>query len=1002
MHTFIVANDQSSRIVRFAAFAALLMLIVAAAPGASVQAKLPWTAMPDGLMSAFMAASSQPFDVRTDGYYTRSGGLDITLQDGGLEAAGESIEWGLALTGFGRGEQISLLSGARITQLGDQLVYQRGMLTEWYRNTALGVEQGFTIQAAPYGAGLLTLRLDLSTDLVGLPTADGRGLSFASVDGHMLHYDHLRAWDADGVVLGASLLYSPGQIVLRVNDEGAAYPITIDPVVYAEQKVFASGSANDRFGYSVATSNDMVLVGAPADDVGANPDQGSAYIFTRGGASWKQQRLNASDGAAFNNFGYAVALSGDVALVGAPNSSIGANTNQGAAYIFTRSGTTWTQQAKLVASNGAANDQFGYSVALSGNTALVGAYHDDVGANPDQGSAYVFVQSGTVWSQQIQLTASAGAAEDYFGISVALSGSTALVGAYGDDVGANVDQGSAYIFTRSGTTWSQQGKPLVASGGAGGDFFGVSVALERDTALIGAHHDNDSRGSAYIFTRSRASWTQQGKPLTASDGAPGDRFGYSVALSHGTALVGAPFDDNHQGSAYVFTSSLWGWSQQAKLTASDGVAPDTFGISVAIADDTALVGASSDDIGTNVDQGSAYVFTRKETSWYQRWQLLASDGEAGDLFGHSVALQGDMALIGVPNDTVGSNASQGSAYFFVRSGTMWDQQGMLVAPDGEAGDAFGISVAFSGNTALVGASGDDVGANPDQGSAYIFVWNGTTWGQQGKLTALDGAMYDHFGGSVALSGDTALVGTPFDNIDANLGQGSAYVFLRSGAAWSQQTKLIAPDGEAGDGFGLSVALASDLALVGAPYDAIDANLEQGSAYVFPGSGASWGQPVKLTASDGAAHDQFGYSVALSGNTALVGAHQDTIGTNTFQGSAYAFTRSGAAWSQQGKLTASDGADGDHFGASVALVGDTALVGAYDVGYAGGAAYLFTRSGSTWAQQVRIDASDDLWIDCFGVSVALSGDAILIGADYGDITFSFHQGTAYFYKVSGLP
>ena len=544
----------------------LLALTILTAPGAQAapatarQAQTAQESMPDGLMSAFLAASSHPFDASAAGYRARAGGLDFTLRASALQADGHGLAWGLALSGFGRGEQIASVSGAQITQTDSRLEYRRPELTEWYRDTALGVEQGFTIHQAPRGAGPLVLQLDLSTDLAGAPDGDGRGLSFAAPAGQTLRYDHLRAWDADGAPLEANLRYAAGQVILQVNDEGAAYPITIDPLIYREQKVIASdGAAEDYFGVSVALSGDTALVGAYGDDVGANSNQGSAYVFTRSGTTWTQQgQLTASDGAADDLFGYSVALSGDTALVGAWRDDVGANYDQGSAYVFTRSGTTWTPQGKLTASDGEAGDIFGNSVALSGDTALVGAEYDHVGANSDQGSVYVFTRSGTTWTQQGKLTASDGAAGDYFGISVALSGDTALVGAYLDNVGANMWQGSAYVFTRSGTTWTQQGK-LTASDGAAEDRFGISVALSGDTALVGAYLDdvgaNIYQGSAYVFTRSGATWTQQGK-LTASDGAADELFGVSVALSGDTALVGADSDtvgaNSDQGSAYFY------------------------------------------------------------------------------------------------------------------------------------------------------------------------------------------------------------------------------------------------------------------------------------------------------------------------------------------------------------------------------------------------------------------------------------------------------------------
>jgi hypothetical protein len=744
------------------------------------------------------------------------------------------------------------------------------------------------------------------------------------------------------------------------------------------------GAAGDRFGISVALSGDTALVGVYQDYIGANANQGSAYVFTRSGTTWSQQaKLTASDGAAHDFFGYSVALSGDTALVGAY-----IDDSAGSAYVFTRSGGAWSQQAKLTASDGAAFDFFGYSVALSGDTALVGAYADDIAAGANAGSAYVFTRSGSSWSQQAKLTAGDGAADDWFGYSVALSGDTALVGAYQDDIAAGTNAGSAYVFTRSGSSWSQQAK-LTTSDGAAFDSLGYSVALSGDTALVGAYID-DSAGSAYVFTRSGSSWSQQAK-LTAGDGAADDRFGYSVALSGDTALVGAWLDDtvagSDAGSAYVFTRSGTVWSQQAKLTAGDGAANDQFGYSVAVSGDTALVGALLDDIGANANQGSAYVFTRSGTTWSQEAKLTAGDGAANDRFGYSVAVSGDTTVVGAYFDDIDANADQGSAYVFTRSGTTWSQQAKLTAGDGAGGDLFGYYVAVSGDTAVVGAVADVIGANPDQGSAYVFTRNGTTWSEQAKLTAGDGAANDVFGWSVALSGDTAVVGARVDDIGANPDQGSAYVFTRSGTTWSQQAKLIAGDGAANDWFGTSVAVSGDTAVVGALFGDIGANTNHGSAYVFTRNGTSWSEQAKLTAGDGAVNDQFGYSVAVSGDTAVVGALFDNIGANSTQGSAYVFTRSGTTWGQQAKLTAGDGAAGDWFGISVAVSGDTALVGALfdDIGANPdqGSAYVFNRSGTLWSQRAKLTAGDGAAGDQFGHSVALSGDTAVVGAPTGD-------------------
>ncbi len=344
----------------------------------------------------------------------------------------------------------------------------------------------------------------------------------------------------------------------------------------------------------------------------------------------------------------------------------------------------------------------------------------------------------------------------------------------------------------------------------------------------------------------------------------------------------------NQGSAYVFVRVGSTWIQQAQLTATGGAANDQFGISVALDGDTALVGAYGDDVGGNTAQGSAYVFVRSGSTWTQQAKLTAADGAANDFFGVCVALDGDTALVGVPEGDVGAAFDQGSAYIFTRSGTTWTQQAKLSASDGATNDSFGESVALAGDTALVGASRHDVGATDTQGAAYVYFRTGSSWSQQAKLTAADGAASDRFGFSVALSGDTALVGAYFDDVGVNSNQGSAYVFIRSGSTWTQQAKLTAADGAASDVFGGSVALFGDTALVGPLFDDAIAPSDQGSAYIFTRSGTTWNQQARLTAADDGASDRFGISVALSEDTALVGASRDDVDANNNQGSTWTF------------------------------------------------------------------------------------------------------------------
>lgn len=348
---------------------------------------------------------------------------------------------------------------------------------------------------------------------------------------------------------------------------------------------------------------------------------------------------------------------------------------------------------KLVASDGMPSDYFGNSVSLSGTTALIGAPMDgDLGEF--SGSAYVFVQSGNAWIQQAKLLASDGMPSDLFGNAVSLSGNTALVAAPARSNQAMQESGAVYVFVRSGNTWTQQAE-LFANDGADFDHFGTSVSLSGDTALVSVVNDLFfSPGAAYVFVRSGTTWTQSAK-LSASDGFGGDGFGQAVSLAKDTAVIGA----EGMGSAHVFVRNGATWTHQANLWPDDAGVAGGFGHSVFVDGDTALVGASYAG-GLGMDSGSAYVFVRGGDSWTQQAKLLASDGMAHDMFGSSVSLEGDTALVGAPG-----NPSVGAAYVFVRSGHTWTEYAKVL-PNSASPSGFGASVSQSGRTALIGAPTD--------------------------------------------------------------------------------------------------------------------------------------------------------------------------------------------------------------------------------------------------------------------------------------------------------
>ena len=380
--------------------------------------------------------------------------------------------------------------------------------------------------------------------------------------------------------------------------------------------------------------------------------------------------------------------------------------------------------------------------------------------------------------------------------------------------------------------------------------------------------------------------------------------------------------------------------QEAKLTASDGAASDNFGYSVSTSGSTMVVGAYWAAVGGNGGQGAAYVFTESASGWTQTAKLTASDG--GGWFGFSVAISGDTIVVGSPEATASGESTgligQGAAYVFTESASGWTQAAKLTASDGAAFDYFGYSVSISDNTVVVAAWAASVGGNIAQGAAYVFTEPASGWAnmtQTAKITASDGAANDHFGWSISISGSTVVVGVAWATVGANANQGAAYVFTEPASGWvnmTQTAKLTASDGAALNGFGASVSISGSTVVVGAPYATVGGDGGQGAAYVFTEPNSGWAnttETIKLTAPDGAADNEFGYSVSISpsGDTIVVGSPYAAVGGN--QGAAYVFAETGSGWvkaTETAKLTASDGAEGD-FGNSVSVSGSTVVVGA---------------------------------------------------------------------------
>jgi FG-GAP repeat len=932
-------------------------------------------------ISAALGADDPAYRLRSSrgGFRATSPALGLKESFGpwGVQVDSGQTRVGLSLRAIGYGSSLAAVRAAPPRASANRVSYTHPGLSEWYVNGPLGLEQGFTITRAPSRplSTPLTLSLALAGDARATLGVRGQSLTLGHAGGPALRYGGLRVSDVRGHTLHSWLQLRPGGVLLRVNARGARYPLRIDPFIQQGEKLTGAGQSGTiapGLGFSMALSSDgnTALIGGPSD----YGKTGAAWVFTRSGSTWTQQgsKLTGTEEIGEGRFGGSVALSsdGNTALIGAPSDS----TSTGAAWAFTRSEGKWSHQgSKLTGSGEAGLSEFGSSVALSstGSAALMGG----------PGDVRDVEREGEVTEKSTLVKGLSSTAGIEVGTEVS---------------GAKIEGGTTVVTVKSSTEVTLS--KAVEGTGSG-------TVKEKLNFITGV-------GAVWAFTRSGETWTQQGSKLTASGEIGNGVLGASVALSADgkTALLGAPGDNKGAGAAFVFTSSSETWTQQAKLAEplnaksekeeiSSELLPGELGASVALASassgaaNTALLGAPGDNKGL----GAAWVYTGSGSTWTKQGSKLTGSGEMSEepgenkfpgAFGASVALSSAesgtaaaTALIGGPGDSKGV----GAAWAFTRSAGTWSAQGPKLTGSGEvsselAPGEFGSGVALSsdGSTGLIGGPGDSSGV----GAAWAFTRTGETWTQQGsKLTGTGAAARTAggFGMSAALSsdGNTALIGGPED------GKGAAWVFTRSGGTWTQQGAKLTGGEEAGTlrtQFGAGVALSSDgnTALIGGPHD----ENEVGAAWVFTRSGETWTQQgPKLKGAGENGLGTFGSSVALSsdGNTALIGGRED----NNFAGAAWVFTRSEGKWTQQGSKLTGAGGEFAEFGFSVALSsdGNTALVGG-SVDHQGmGAVWPFHRAAGVWTPQgSKLTGTGETGVGRFGFSVALSsdGNTALIG------------------------
>ncbi len=695
------------------------------------------------------------------------------------------------------------------------------------------------------------------------------------------------------------------------SDSGSAYVFSALTGENLAKLSPTDGSTSDRFGWSIAIDNGIVAVGAPMDD--ENGDQsGSAYLFDSTTGA-QLQKLLPTDGIERAEFGFSIAISNGIVVVGARQDSRGGGS--GSAYLFDAS--TGEQLFKLLPSNGIAGDEFGFSVAIDDDMVAVGArWHNR------NGSGYLFdVNSGKQIQTFLPLF---GQLNDEFGYSIAISNGVVAVGARSDNEQGD-NSGSAYLFDASS---GDQLHKILSDDGETGDEFGFSISIEDGVVAVGARSDNeqgDDSGSVCLYDVATGILTEK---LLPSDGTEGDNFGISVSIDDRLIAIGAYLSDDNgddSGSAYVINISNGTGktiNELTKLLAGDGVTDDWFGWAVDIDNGIAAIGAyREDELGP--ESGSAYLFSIPNGNEIRK--IWPADGKEGIEFGRSIGISDNVVAIGAPHDDENGERS-GSAYLFDASngnelhkltasdGFQSDLFGDSIAIDGDTVavgarfhnnlegavyiydvgsgieslrlrpidvspfDLFGGAVSIDGNIVAVGATGDDDNGS-NSGSAYLF--NASTGEQLHKLLPSDGTADDSFGDSIAIHGGLVVVGSPEDD---HLGSNSGAVYVFEVASGTQIRKIAPDDGAEGDWFGESVAIQDSLVAVGARLDD-DNGASSGSAYVF--NALNGALVAKLLPSDGAAFYSFGNDIAIDNDIVIVGSVWDfDNGPNS--GSAYVF------------------------------------------------------------------------------------------------------------------
>ena len=804
--------------------------------------------------------------------------------------------------------------------------------------------------------------------------------------------------EVTGVITLSDIANSGARYTLEVTATDVVgntqtYSVYVTPQVVTP---LATAKVNIANASAVASFGNYTVVGLASE----NSSTGAVYVYEKqvNGLLKELTKLTASDASSYDNFGYSVSIDADTIVIGSyGDDDVGGAS--GSAYVFKKdSNGSFTQVAKLTASDGTSSDYFGYSVAVDGEAIVVGAYGDDDNGSTS-GSAYVFkIDSNETVTEVAKLISSDASSYDYFGYSVAISGENIIVGAYQKD-GAYSDEGGAYIFKLNVDNSVTEVAKLTVSDATNYDYFGESVSVSGDYAVVGTSYKNSNRGAAYVY-KIDSNKVEEIAKLTVSDSYYSEYFAKSVSIDGNYIVVSSQdYANSSRGAAYLYKiDNEDSVTQMSKLIAPDATSSNYFAKLVAVSgNNLSLVsntGVYSYDIFADrpyVPSMSTNISVTESLGTTIYTVPFSTNVDASEI---SYSLSGvDADKFTIADKTLRSNsvldfesptdADLDNSYMLTLTledlsgrvnaydlnisvvDEVYFEDAKLKANDADYSDYLGNGVAIEGNYVITGASQEDANGEYNAGSAYLFARGlDGTMTQVSKLSASDGSSYDYFGSSVAISGEYVVVGA--ESADGVVGSsGAAYLFkINSDNTTTQLAKLSADDGASGDDFGFSVAMSGDYIVVGAHSDD-DLGTTSGSVYVFKKDvNDNVSQIAKLTGSNSDSYDSFGYAVAIDDSFIAIGAY----GRNS---DAYLFEIvADDNITEVSKFTTVDSKS--NFGYDIDIDGDYIVVSNY--GYDN--AYLFKKDiSNSVAQVAKLETTNTSY---FGRSVAISGDTIVVG------------------------